>query len=413
MASELKRLRGVILGRLTRIEVFIRDIDSKSGLTEDHIQARLEIIDQCWAEYSTVQNNIDSSEDIDAEEEEEKRAAFEERCINARVALRSVLRKMQGQGASFACRNIEQPLLPVQLQNQLPIPQQSIAVQLPTLELPSFSGDYTNWPSFRDAFEALIDRNTQLSNVQKLLYLKSSLKENAACVLDAMDITDANYRIAWDLLKEQFENRRATKQKQLRELFNMRQITGESPKELRRLLTECQRNVNLLKQMGEPTDQWNTVLVYLFASKLDESSRRDWENQTQENETPTFEEIVTFVNKRCHTLEALEAEKGRPSKSVHYTQQSFAATISTGCRICQSSRHHPLWKCNKFITMSPAARKREVRKMKLCFNCLSSKHQAVGCHSGGCKLCGEKHNTLLHRPSARVDRAVTGNCHPT
>ncbi|XP_062708516.1 uncharacterized protein LOC134288257 [Aedes albopictus] len=309
MASELKRLRGVILGRLTRIEVFIRDIDSKSGLTEDHIQTRLEIIDQCWAEYSTVQNNIDAGEDIDAEEEEEKRAAFEERCINARVALRSALRKMQGQGAS---RSIEQPLLAVQLQNQLPIPQQPVAVRLPTLELPTFGGYYMDWPGFRDAFQALIDRNMQLSNVQKLLYLKSTLKGEAASVLDAMDITDVNYQVAWDLLVERFENRRVIKQKHLKALFTIKQVPEDSPRELRRLLTEFQRNVNALKQLNEPTDEWGTLLVYLLTSKLDGSSRRYWETQIQDDESPTYEEIVQFINRRCHTLEALEVEKGRP-----------------------------------------------------------------------------------------------------
>ncbi|XP_029713974.1 uncharacterized protein LOC115258098 [Aedes albopictus] len=299
MTSELKRLRGVILGRLTRIEVFIRDIDSKSGLTEDHIQARLEIIDQCWAEYSTVQNNIDAGEDIDVEEEEEKRAAFEERCINARVALRSALRRMQRQGTTSDSRNIDRPLLPVQLQHQIPVPQQSVDVRLPTLELPTFGGDYMDWPGFRDAFQALIDRNMQLSNVQKLLYLKSTLKEEAASVLEALDITDANYQVAWDLLVEMFENRRVIKQKHLKALFTIKQVPEDSPRELRRLLTEFQRNVNALKQFGEPTEEWSTLLVYLIAIKLDGTPRRDWETQTQDDESPTYEEIVKFINKRC------------------------------------------------------------------------------------------------------------------
>nr|XP_029709439.1 uncharacterized protein LOC115255453 [Aedes albopictus] len=328
MASELKRLRGVILGRLTRIEVFIRDIDSKSGLTEDHIQARLEIIDQCWTEYSTVQNNIDACEDIDVEDEEEKRAAFEERCINARVALRYVLRKMQGQGTTPAGRNIDRPLLPVQLQHQFPVPQQPVAVRLPTLELPTFGGDYMDWPGFRDSFQALIDRNMQLSNVQKLLYLKSTLKEEAASILNAIDITDANYQVAWDLLVEMFENRRVIKQKHLKALVNINQVPKDSPKELRRLLTEFQRNVNALKQLGESTEEWSTLLVYLIASKLDGTSRRDWEIQTQDDDTPTYEEIVKFINRRCHTLEALEVEKQKSSKTINSTQFSLTATIS-------------------------------------------------------------------------------------
>ncbi|XP_062715180.1 uncharacterized protein LOC134291448 [Aedes albopictus] len=297
MASQLHRQRGVILGRLSRIEAFIRDYVSKPGITSELIQARLDVVDQCWVEYDTVQSAIDVEEGINVEEEEEKRAIFEERCINARAALRSIIHKIQGTGQLAAIANSGQPLMPA---NQFPVLQQQIAVRLPTLELPTFSGDYMDWPAFRDAFEALIDKNLQLSNVQKLLYLKSTLKGEPACMLEVIDTTDANYRVAWDLLVERFENRRIIKQKHLKALFSIKQVPEDSPKELRRLLNECQRNVNALKQFGEPTDEWDTILVYMIASKLDGASRRDWETQTQDDDSPTFDEIVKFINGDLH-----------------------------------------------------------------------------------------------------------------
>nr|XP_029709979.1 uncharacterized protein LOC115255917 [Aedes albopictus] len=399
MTSQQHRERGVILGRLTRIEVFIRDIDSRPGITAELIQARLDVLDQCWVDYDTVQTAIEAEDGINIEEEEEKRATFEERCMNARAALRSLIQKMQGSAQTASNTISGQPLVHTNHQ-QLLVPQQSIEVRLPTLELPTFSGDYMDWPAFRDAFEALINKNVQLSNVQKLLYLKSTLNDEAAYMLDTLDITDANYRVAWDLLVERFENRRILKQKHLKALFTMKQVPEDSPKELRRLLTECQRNINVLRQFGEPTEEWDTILVYLIASKLDGVSRRDWEIQTQDDESPTYDDITKFINSRCHTLEALAADKRElrtPSRSK--PQLSHISTSSVGCSTCQSSLYHPLWKCMTFLEMSPAARLDELRKWKLCFNCFSSKHRACKCKSKGCKSCSGKHNTLLHGSS--------------
>ncbi|XP_076285540.1 uncharacterized protein LOC143211601 [Lasioglossum baleicum] len=53
----------------------------------------------------------------------------------------------------------------------------------PKVELPKFSGDYTEWEGFHDLFIALVEKNKSLSDVQKLYYLKTSLEGEAAFVL--------------------------------------------------------------------------------------------------------------------------------------------------------------------------------------------------------------------------------------
>ena len=37
-----------------------------------------------------------------------------------------------------------------------------------------------------------------------------------------------------------------------------------------------------------------------------------------------------------------------------------------------------------------------MREFKLCFNCLGSNHQNIKCTFGPCRICGRKHNSLLH-----------------
>ena len=46
-------------------------------------------------------------------------------------------------------------------------------VKLPKLELKSFSGNYDEWQNFWDIFESAVNRNTDISRIQKFTYLKS------------------------------------------------------------------------------------------------------------------------------------------------------------------------------------------------------------------------------------------------
>lgn len=57
-------------------------------------------------------------------------------------------------------------------------------VKLPRLNLPSFSGEYHDWVSFK---------NATLTDSHKLQYLKGSLWGEAATILKHLTITDANY----------------------------------------------------------------------------------------------------------------------------------------------------------------------------------------------------------------------------
>ena len=46
---------------------------------------------------------------------------------------------------------------------------------LPSINLPTFSGNYQEWLSFHDLFSCMIHENESLSDIQKFHYLKLSL----------------------------------------------------------------------------------------------------------------------------------------------------------------------------------------------------------------------------------------------
>ena len=56
----------------------------------------------------------------------------------------------------------------------------SKGVRLPKLEAPTFDGKFTNWISFWEQFDIAIHSQTTLSDVEKLAYLRNSLKDGSA-----------------------------------------------------------------------------------------------------------------------------------------------------------------------------------------------------------------------------------------
>ena len=81
-------------------------------------------------------------------------------------------------------------------------------LKLPKISLPTFSGTYTDWMSFIDLFKSSVDSNSMLSNSQKLHYLKASLKGDAAKLLSSVTISDSNYEVAREILKNRYSNPR-------------------------------------------------------------------------------------------------------------------------------------------------------------------------------------------------------------
>ena len=63
--------------------------------------------------------------------------------------------------------------------------------------------------SFSDLFNAAVNSNTELSDSEKLNYLRAGLKSDAAKLICLVLITDAIYTIALGLLTDRYANKRS------------------------------------------------------------------------------------------------------------------------------------------------------------------------------------------------------------
>lgn len=81
-------------------------------------------------------------------------------------------------------------------------------IKLPEAPLPTFDGKYENWLSFKNAFGNMIGSRTDLSDIDKLHYLKAALKDDAANKIKIFAIDGVNYSKAWELLERAYEVKR-------------------------------------------------------------------------------------------------------------------------------------------------------------------------------------------------------------
>lgn len=74
--------------------------------------------------------------------------------------------------------------------------------KVPIMSLPVFDGNPKQWLQFRDGFQGLIDANIELTDIERMSYLRSALKGRATGVIQHLESSAINYAIAWALLKD-------------------------------------------------------------------------------------------------------------------------------------------------------------------------------------------------------------------
>ena len=96
--------------------------------------------------------------------------------------------------------------------------------RLPRINIPEFSGHREDWEAFRDLFKSLIHQDSSLTNVEKPFYLKSHVRGEAKTALSSLQVTAANYAIAWSTLESRYDQRRLLVRDQLMAIKRLRPL---------------------------------------------------------------------------------------------------------------------------------------------------------------------------------------------
>ncbi|KMQ83055.1 hypothetical protein RF55_21065, partial [Lasius niger] len=278
---------------------------------------------------------------------------------------------------------------------------------LPRIQLPSFSGKYEEWPAFRDLFRSLITTDPSVSGVERLHYLRTSVKGEAEQLIRNLPTTGDNFERAWSMLADHYENKRLLVRSCFSAFTATPRMKNESAEDLKRIFHGMLSTVGTLEGIGRPISDCTDLFVHLVVEMLDSRSRREWETAVSDtSEPPSYEALRTFMERRMRTLEALqpakvESSSSPSSKATSATSRSARshlaqkATKKGGrCAMCQGD-HYILF-CSDFQKKKPKEKKEFVEAKQLCLNCFG-RHQLADCQSKkNCAACNARHHTSTH-----------------
>src|SRR5712671_7524228 len=165
--EQLKKSRKSASAQLTSAKKALDTWDVENANQEQSLKVRIETFQPIYDKLEKTCDETDMQQHLD------ERERFEEKFILVKAGFLGLLDKHQ-------------------VTNPKPGAGTS-QVKLPKIELPVFSGKYTEWTSFNDLFTTLVHNNKNISEVEKLQYLKNALKGEPAQLLQSIQITADNY----------------------------------------------------------------------------------------------------------------------------------------------------------------------------------------------------------------------------
>uniref|UniRef100_A0A8D9F1Z1 Integrase catalytic domain-containing protein n=2 Tax=Cacopsylla melanoneura TaxID=428564 RepID=A0A8D9F1Z1_9HEMI len=418
-----ERLRSAVSRRDKHFERMQKLYDYTIALTEANAPAflaRFDRINEYYTSFDTIQDEIDTlcaaMDPSDKVDTAESRANFEEMYYDTKAF--------------------------VQTQNLIPAPTPTptisnvaaaplappVVVQpkLPKLEVPVFSGDLKEWSNFHSLYRSTIHRRTDITEVEKLQYLRSFLRGTPLHLIENFQLLDGNYHAAYKTLCDRYENKRVLASHHLNMILNFKPLPNNSVSGLRQFLEVFQTNVAAVKNLGLP-DLGDFLLVQIALRALNVEHKRTFEDKLTSNTVPTYTQILQHVTKLCvdsemvqfatssssfrPTVSATSTQPPRTRNSQHAGKSNFEHTsyLSTTpappaphspqnlCPLCHQV--HTLFRCAAFLKLDVAKRIEILKSNNRCFNCLGT-HRITECRSTStCYTCHKRHHSLIHRDS--------------
>ena len=121
--------------------------------------------------------------------------------------------------------------------------------------------------SFIDLFQGSVDTKSKLSNSQKLHYLKASLKGDAAKLLSSITISDSNYEVAKEILKNRYSNPRPISRAHVKSIVNIPHQETENSKSLNLLIESVEEHRLALSNLRHNAEEQDLFLLYIVFSR--------------------------------------------------------------------------------------------------------------------------------------------------
>lgn len=214
-------------------------------------------------------------------------------------------------------------------------------VKLPDIKLPTFGGKLMQWITFRDTFRSLIHCNESLSAIDKFTYLRTSLFGEALQEISSIEMTAANYRIAWTTLKKRYENKKLILKTHLDAIFAVEPVRKECFEALNHVVSSFDKNIQMIDKLGIDTKNWSVLMAYILCLKLDATTLRNWETHYNSKEFVEFDSLMTYLRDHCAVLQSIAPIKPtHGERHQHKVATSYAVSAdATSCCFCDGAQH--------------------------------------------------------------------------
>ena len=294
-------------------------------------------------------------------------------------------------------------------------------IELPKIKVPTFNGDIMGWSTFWSTFRSTVDDRIELSDSQKLNYLRQSIKDPALQLLlnSPMETPDTYKNIVREL-KDRFQKTREIHQALVKTITTM-----SSPKhtraDLRMTYDVLTTTITNLKSTKHYTMEafLSSMLYTILPTKL----QILWDQATRTDKgVPPVDQLLSFIKDHAETLPAANtadkiqdpASKGNSNpkrkdatsnkgrNNVHVVSPAPAPPAPPKecrweCRLCPGVKHF-LYFCPKWTAFSLVQKTSHIGNHKLCSNCLGPGHTTADCRSlYRCRECRQKHHSSIHQ----------------
>lgn len=276
-------------------------------------------------------------------------------------------------------------------------------LKLPHIQIPEFSGNYLEYKQFIELFSALIHDDKNIPDIQKFVYLRGFLKGEAFDLIKNLPVQGSSYNVALNMIKDRYDNSHKIVNEYISKLLDMNPIGKSTVTSLRNFISEAKQHVAALKNLKEPVDQWDSILVCILSRKLDLYTNRAYCLDKDASQPHTFTDFIKYLEDRALALENSENNSRATTMSSFPSQRKVqgeskvafvASKEEKECYFC-GKHDHKLFSCPKFLLTKETERIEFVKSKKLCKVCLNG-------HPGKCRFhfkyshCKQNHNTLLH-----------------
>ena len=307
-------------------------------------------------------------------------------------------------------------------------------IELPKIKVPTFTGNIMGWSTFWSTFQSTVDDRVELSDSQKLNYLRQSVTDpSLQLLLNSPMETPDTYKDIVRELKDRFQKTREIHQALVKTVTTM-----SSPKYTR---NDLRRTYDILKTAIANLKSTKHYTIEAFLSSLlyailPVRLQTPWDQATKTDKgVPPIEQLLAFVKDHAETLPAANpatdktpdpASKGNSNPkrkdassykgkgNVHVvssapTQQPHQKECRWECKLCPGEKHL-LYFCPKWTSFSLVQKTSHIGSHKLCSNCLGPGHTTVECRSlYRCRECRQKHHSSIHQPQSPPVNSISSS----